>query len=205
MDALATIRPDDWSLPLFLHILGAMVAVGGLVLALAYLAGAWRGRSPESLRAGFRALLWAAIPGFLVMRVAAQWLYVEEHLDDLWTDPDWIGIGFRDRRRRPAAADHRDDRVRHRLPRSSGRRRRGHPRRHRRDRRDPVDDGARRAAADRLRDRALGDDGEARLAAPADACRPARFGIAAKEVPHNRNRHSKLPEKPVDRELLVSG
>ncbi len=94
MDALATIRPDDWSLPLFLHILGAMVAVGGLVLALAYLAGAWRGRSPESLRAGFRALLWAAIPGFLVMRVAAQWLYVEEHLDDLETDPDWIGIGF---------------------------------------------------------------------------------------------------------------
>lgn len=33
--------------------------------------------------------------------------------------------------------------------------------------------------------------------------RPARLGVAAKEVPFNRNRHSKREEKPVDRELLV--
>jgi hypothetical protein len=33
--------------------------------------------------------------------------------------------------------------------------------------------------------------------------RPARLGIASKQVPYNRNRHSKLPEKPVDREFLV--
>jgi neutral ceramidase len=33
--------------------------------------------------------------------------------------------------------------------------------------------------------------------------RPAKIGIASKEVPYNRNRHSKLPEKPVDREFLV--
>jgi len=33
--------------------------------------------------------------------------------------------------------------------------------------------------------------------------RPAKIGFASKEVPFNRNRHSKLPEKPVDRELLV--
>jgi hypothetical protein len=32
---------------------------------------------------------------------------------------------------------------------------------------------------------------------------PARLGIASKEVPFNRNRHSRLPEKPVDREFLV--
>jgi hypothetical protein len=31
----------------------------------------------------------------------------------------------------------------------------------------------------------------------------ARIGFASKEVPFNRNRHSRLPEKPVDRELLV--
>ena len=37
----------------------------------------------------------------------------------------------------------------------------------------------------------------------AKAMRPARLGVASKEVPYNRNRHSKLPEKPVDRELLV--
>src|SRR5262249_22713395 len=33
--------------------------------------------------------------------------------------------------------------------------------------------------------------------------RSARIGIASKEVSFNRNRHSKLAEKPVDRELLV--
>jgi hypothetical protein len=32
---------------------------------------------------------------------------------------------------------------------------------------------------------------------------PARLGFASKQVPYNRNRHSKLPEKPVDPELLV--
>jgi neutral ceramidase len=33
--------------------------------------------------------------------------------------------------------------------------------------------------------------------------RPARMGVASREVPYNRNRHSHLEEKPVDRELLV--
>jgi hypothetical protein len=32
---------------------------------------------------------------------------------------------------------------------------------------------------------------------------PARLGIASKEVPFNRNRHSRLPEKPVDPDFLV--
>jgi hypothetical protein len=35
------------------------------------------------------------------------------------------------------------------------------------------------------------------------ALKPAKLGIAAKEVPLNRNRHSKNPDKSVDRELLV--
>src|SRR5262249_5512501 len=37
----------------------------------------------------------------------------------------------------------------------------------------------------------------------AKALKPARYGVASKEVPFNRNRHSKRMEKPVDRELLV--
>ncbi len=94
MDALAAIRPDDWNLALFLHVLGAMVLVGGLVLALVYLAGAWRGRSPEAFRAAFRSLLYVAIPGYIVMRAAAQWIYSKEHWDDVTPEPDWIGIGF---------------------------------------------------------------------------------------------------------------
>jgi neutral ceramidase len=33
--------------------------------------------------------------------------------------------------------------------------------------------------------------------------RPAKIGIASKDVPFNRNRHSKRPDKPVDPEFLV--
>jgi hypothetical protein len=33
--------------------------------------------------------------------------------------------------------------------------------------------------------------------------RPAMLGLAAKEVPFNRNRHTKFNDKPVDRELIV--
>ena len=94
MGALAFVRPHDWDFPLFLHVLGAMVLVGALALALGYLVGAWRGGSAESLRVGFRVLLYGAFPAYIVMRVAAQWILSKEGLDDLPTDPSWIGIGF---------------------------------------------------------------------------------------------------------------
>ena len=94
MDVLAIIRPDDWNVALFLHVLGAMVATGGLVLALVYLAAAWRGNQPRLFRAGYKALLYGAIPGYIVMRGAAQWIYAKEGLDELETDPAWIEIGF---------------------------------------------------------------------------------------------------------------
>src|SRR5687767_952218 len=38
MTLLGAIRPDDWDLPLFLHILGAMVLVGSLVLVVTSIA-----------------------------------------------------------------------------------------------------------------------------------------------------------------------
>src|SRR5207253_1288469 len=37
----------------------------------------------------------------------------------------------------------------------------------------------------------------------ARSLKPARLGIVSREVLLNRNRHTKLVEKPVDRELLV--
>jgi hypothetical protein len=94
MSALASIRPDSWNLPLFLHVLGAMVAVGGLVIALVYLGGAWKNRSSTLFRAAYRALIWGALPGFVVMRGAAQWIFAKEGLEDLDPEPAWIGIGF---------------------------------------------------------------------------------------------------------------
>src|SRR5262249_12913161 len=44
--------------------------------------------------------------------------------------------------------------------------------------------------------------GDAIIAAT-KALQPARLGIASREVPFNRNRHTHLADKPVDKELLV--
>ena len=68
MTVLGTIRPDDWDLPLFLHILGAMTLVGALVLGLLSLASARRDGAAAGLRLGYRALLLGAIPAWIVMR-----------------------------------------------------------------------------------------------------------------------------------------
>jgi hypothetical protein len=87
MSLLAAIRPDDWNLPLFLHVLAAMVLVGALVLAVLAAIG-------ENHRLAFRTLLFAAVPSWIVMRVSAQWLLSEEKLDELDPEPAWVGIGF---------------------------------------------------------------------------------------------------------------
>jgi cytochrome bd-type quinol oxidase subunit 2 len=92
MTAFATIRPDAWNLPLFLHVLGAMVMVGSLALAAAYLFAARRDGSLESMRVGFRSLLFAALPAFIVMRVGAQWIADKENISN--SNEAWVGIGF---------------------------------------------------------------------------------------------------------------
>jgi hypothetical protein len=92
MTLVAAIRPDDWNLPLFLHILAAMVLVGTLVLVTVSLAGAWRGGSVGAVRLGFRGLLLAALPSWIVVRVSAEWLASEENLDE--DPPDWVDVGY---------------------------------------------------------------------------------------------------------------
>jgi hypothetical protein len=93
---LAILRPNEWDFPLFLHVLGAMVLVGGLVVALGMQVLAWRKRDPAEVSAfgrwGFWALLTVALPGYVVMRIGAQWIYSREG----WSSPDpsWLGIGF---------------------------------------------------------------------------------------------------------------
>jgi hypothetical protein len=96
MSVLAAIRPDEWEFPLFIHVLGGMALVGSLVLAMTYLVPAWRGGSAESLRLGFRSLLWAALPSFLVLRISADWIADKEGYADLEDDqvPEWIDIGY---------------------------------------------------------------------------------------------------------------
>ena len=87
MSLLAATRPDDWNLALFVHLLGAMALVGALVLVVTSL-------SAQNMRLGYRVLLIAAIPSWIVMRVSAQWILSEEGLDDVDPEPAWIGIGF---------------------------------------------------------------------------------------------------------------
>jgi hypothetical protein len=92
MTVLAAIRPDSWNFPLFLHVLGAMVLVGGTLTTAASLAFA-RGDN-GLLRLGYWSLLAVALPGYIVMRIGAQWIYSKEGLDDAPDDPAWVGIGF---------------------------------------------------------------------------------------------------------------
>lgn len=95
MTLLATIRPDDWNLPLFLHVLGAMALVGSLALVALSLASARGGDSAAGLRLGYRALALGAIPAWIVMRGGAQWIASKEGFDDPDVKtPSWIDIGF---------------------------------------------------------------------------------------------------------------
>lgn len=91
---LAATRPDSVNFPLFVHVFGAMILVGGLVAATSALTFA-KGDTAR-LRLGYWTLLAVALPGYVVMRIGAQWIYSKEHWDDVPDKlvPTWIGIGF---------------------------------------------------------------------------------------------------------------
>jgi hypothetical protein len=92
MSVLALIRPDDWFFPLFLHIAGAMVVVGALTLSSVYLIASWRSGSASLIRTAYMTLFYAALPGYIVFRVGAEWIADKEGLSD--SDLSWIGIGY---------------------------------------------------------------------------------------------------------------
>jgi hypothetical protein len=95
MSVVAAVRPDSWNFPLFVHVLGAMILVGGLFAGAGALAFA--GGETKSLRLGYGALLAVALPGWVLMRIGAGWIYSEEGWDDLpetVDEPTWLGIGF---------------------------------------------------------------------------------------------------------------
>jgi hypothetical protein len=93
MTIVALTRPDSWDFPLFVHVLGAMILVGGLLTGASTLALA-RG-DVRFLRLGYRSLLAVALPGWLIMRIGAEWIASREG----WTkkgvpSPTWLDIGF---------------------------------------------------------------------------------------------------------------
>jgi hypothetical protein len=92
MSVIGAIRPDSWNFPLLLHVLGAIVLTGGLLTGAAAL-GLARG-SIRLLRLGYWSLLTVGLPGYVLMRIGAEWTYSKEELDQLPDDPAWIGIGY---------------------------------------------------------------------------------------------------------------
>jgi ABC-type sugar transport system permease subunit len=91
---LALSRPTEWNFPLFVHVLGAMILVGGLLTAISTLVFA-RGND-RFLRLGYWTLLAVAVPGWIVMFAGANWINSKEGWDDLPEEaqPTWIGIGW---------------------------------------------------------------------------------------------------------------
>ena len=150
---IAIIRPDAWDFPLLLHVLGAMLLVGTLVLAASALFLAWRDGNAALMRLGYRSLLLGVLPAWIVMRGSGQWIAYKEHLTD--SNASWIGIGFTTARRRPAADSDLDPARRTR--RAARRPRPGL------ERLRPHVDGPGLGALDRLPGDGLGDDHQAGL------------------------------------------
>ena len=90
------IRPDSWNFPLLLHVGGAMLLVASLTVAIVAFVQSWRESDPDNsaqlFRFGALTMFFAALPAFLVMRIAAEWIVSREHLSN--SNASWIGIGF---------------------------------------------------------------------------------------------------------------
>lgn len=94
MNLLATIRPTAWDLPLFLHVLGAMTLVGAA--AMGVMTALVSGPPPIPVwtrRLSFRTLLIAALPAFVVMRIGAEWMRINE-FGSSGLNPHWLIVGY---------------------------------------------------------------------------------------------------------------
>ena len=93
MSLVAASRPDSWDFPLFLHVFGAMIMVGGLVAGASALA--WARGEARLLRLGYWSLLAVSLPGWVLMRTGAEWIRSKEGWDDLPNgieQPSWLDI-----------------------------------------------------------------------------------------------------------------
>jgi hypothetical protein len=92
---LAAIRPDEQSFALLLHLVGATIACGGLLACAVSLLLA-RGET-RLLRLGYFSLLLVSLPGWILMRLAGQWLFDQQKWSELpsnLNNPAWLKIGF---------------------------------------------------------------------------------------------------------------
>ena len=93
---LAVVRPNDWDLPLLLHVTGALLYTAALIVAATFTVAAWRPRADGNVaalaRLGYRSMLVGVLPAYVLMRGAAEWIVSKEDLGD--ADLDWINIGY---------------------------------------------------------------------------------------------------------------
>jgi hypothetical protein len=88
---LALVRPDSWNVPLFLHVLGAMLLVGTTAATAALALAGWRSDREWIFSATLRTLLIGVLPAWLLTRAAAQWILDKWNFSE---DPGWVGVGF---------------------------------------------------------------------------------------------------------------
>jgi hypothetical protein len=88
------VRPHSWDLALLVHVFGAMVLVGGLLTAATMGVIGWRDETSTLRRLSYWTLLTVAFPGWIVMRVGAEWIASKEGVDNLPSDPTWLSIGM---------------------------------------------------------------------------------------------------------------
>ena len=95
MSILAAIRPDSVNLPLFLHVLGAMLLVGALATVASTILAGW-GRDERAVgltRFALRAIPYGVLPAYVLMRIGAQWTEAEQDYPEDF-EPAWLGIGY---------------------------------------------------------------------------------------------------------------
>jgi hypothetical protein len=93
MNVLAIIRPDSWNWALLVHVGGAMILVGALLTAGTASLMMRRDATGALAAFSYRMLLWVALPGLIIMRAGAAWIYDKEGYSGD-NDPTWLGIGF---------------------------------------------------------------------------------------------------------------
>jgi hypothetical protein len=91
---VALIRPDAWNLPLFLHVLGAMLLFGtvGTVALAGFATRTHADHLPLLTRVTQRTYLLGVIPAYILMRAGAQWIDSKEFPGG--GEPGWVGVGF---------------------------------------------------------------------------------------------------------------
>ena len=87
-------RPDAINLALIVHVLGAMVLVGGLVTAAVGGAHRLARRGDRAAPVLVQDAALGRVPGVDRDARRRPWVESKEHLDDAAEEPTWLGIGF---------------------------------------------------------------------------------------------------------------